>query len=104
MNGNSNLATFKLTLVEKSEHRRVERDYCCWSGNIWCERRSGARLIVVFEEPGHPVLEVQTRHQVLARRAGMALRQTIAKPLVVSVVKPLLLERPFQIPLGLFHE
>src|SRR5438477_10932104 len=76
---------------EKSHHGRRLMDEC---------RKSGCRprLVVVFEKTGQSVLELQPRQQMLAHRPGLSGAQPVVQTLVVSVVEPLLLQGPLQVP------
>src|SRR6185503_3152839 len=64
----------------------------------------GPGLVVVFEEAGELVLIVESGKKMFAHGAGMAVAQAIVEPLVVGVIKPLLLESPFLIPIDFGHE
>ena len=68
------------------------------------EGRGGPGLVVVLQEPGELVLVVEPGVQVLAHRPRVSLAQAVVEPLVVGVVEPLLLHRPFQVPVDLGHE
>src|ERR1700719_3924610 len=62
------------------------------------------RLVMVFEKAGELVLVVEAGEQVVADRPDVALPQTVVEPLVVAIVKALLLQRPFEVPVDLGHE
>ena len=68
------------------------------------EGRGGPRLVVVLQEPGELVLVVEPGVEVLAHRPRVPLAQAVVEPLVVGVVEPLLLHRPFEVPVHLGHE
>src|SRR5262249_45594775 len=61
----------------------------------------GARLVVVLQKASHLVLIVETREEVFAYRPGMTIAETVIEPFVVRVIEPLLLKRPFQVPVDL---
>ena len=41
--------------------------------------------------------------EMLAHRSGLPLTQAVVQPFVVGVIEPLLLQRPFQVPVDLGH-
>ena len=96
--------SFSLALVEEPEAGREERQYGGRRVHLARERGGGPRLVVVLEEAGQAVLEVEARVEVLAHRAGVALHQPVVEPLVVGVVEALLLEGPLEVPVDLGEE
>src|SRR5215472_2365925 len=66
--------------------------------------RCGAWLIVVFEKARELVLVVEAGKEMTPDRRGMPLSQPVIEPLVVAVVKALLLQSPFEVPINLGHE
>ena len=66
--------------------------------------RRGARLVVILEEARQPILVVEPRPQMGANGAGIAMAKAIVEALVVAVVEALLLQFPFEVPIGLGQE
>ena len=97
-------ASFELPLMKEAQPRRQERDDSRRLVGAGGKRRGRARLVVVFQEAGHLVLVIEARVEVLADRPRVPLAQPVVQPLVVRVVEPLLLQRPFEIPVDLGHE
>ena len=50
------------------------------------------------------VLVIPLRVEMLAHRPGVTLAEAVVQPFVVRVIESLLLQRPFQVPVGLGHE
>src|SRR5262245_9520285 len=65
------------------------------------ESRRRARLIVIFEEACQPILIVEPGPQMGANGADIRMAETRVKPLVVTIVEALLLQFPFEVPIGL---
>ena len=61
-------------------------------------------LIVVFEKPNGLSLIIPIRTEVIADGPGMAFAKAIVEALVVGVIETLLLQLPFEIPVGLGHK
>ena len=104
MDGQLDPAALELALVKEAQPRREECRHCRRPVDLRGERGRGPRLVVVLEEAGQVVLEVEAREEVLADRARVARFEAIVEPLVVGVVEALLLERPFQVPVDLGEE
>ncbi|MGE6738546.1 hypothetical protein, partial [Streptomyces sp. NPDC059900] len=70
-------------------------------------RRQGARgprLVVVLQEPDQAALVLLVGLQVPAHRLGALVQDPVVEPLVVAEVEPLLLQGPFEVPVGLRGE
>ena len=98
------VAALELSLLEEAQARRQVRDDGRRLVDAGRERRRGPRLVVVLQEAGQPVLVIEPGQEVLAHRPGVPLAQAVVQPLVVGVVEPLLLQRPFEVPVDLGHE
>ena len=72
--------------------------------NVEIERRRGARLIVVLQEARQVILVVEPGQEVSSDRRCVPFPEAVIQPLVVGVVEPLLLERPFEIPIDFGNE
>ena len=59
---------------------------------------------MVLKKSGKPVLKVDARPEMIANRPDGAFLQPVVKSLAVTVVKALLLQDPFEIPVHLGHE
>ena len=94
----------ELSLVEESQPGRQKRDDGRRLVHSGRERGGRPRLVVVLQEAGQLVLVIQPGVEVLAHRPRVSLAQAVVEPLVVGVVEPLLLQRPFQVPVDLGHE
>ena len=101
VDGDAHALPLALALVEEAEARREERDD--GSGPVCLGREGGGGpwLVVVLEEAGQTVLEVQARREVPANRTDVALLEPVVEPLVVGVVEALLLKGPFEVPVDL---
>src|SRR5262249_41251732 len=104
MRRNVSLAPAELTLVEEPQSGREEGydGRGLVNSGSKCGRR--AWLVVVLEEASHPFLVVRPRIEVFAHRPGVTLAESVVEPLVVGVIKALLLQRPFQVPVNFGHE
>ena len=70
-------------------------------------RREGCgrpRLVVIFQKTGQLVLKIAPRLKVFTHQTGMTIAEAVVEPLVVGVIEPLLLHRPFQVPVDLSQE
>ena len=73
--------------------------------SLLCRKgRRCAGLVVILQETDEPVLVGHVGQQVQPHALGVAVLHPIVELLVVTVVESLLLERPFQIPIGLGQE
>src|SRR5215471_5018248 len=61
-------------------------------------------FIVVFQKAGELVLVVKPGTEMISHRSRVAIAQTVVKPLVISVIEPLLEHGPLQVPIDLGHE
>ncbi len=104
MDGDAYPLSLALALVEEAEPWREEGED--GGGTVLFRREGGGGpwLVVVLEEAGQAVLEVEARIKVLADRPRVALRKTVVKPLVVGVIEALLLQGPFEVPIDLGEE
>ena len=50
------------------------------------------------------VLVIQARAEMVAHRPGVPVAEPVVQPLVVSVIEPLLLQGPFEVPVDFGHE
>ena len=98
------LAPLKLRLMKKSQSRRQKSNDRRSLVDLRRECRGRPRLVVVFQEAGELVLIVDFCAEMLAYRTRMTFAQSIVEPFIVGVVEPLLLQRPFSIPVDLGHE
>src|SRR5215831_1223672 len=94
----------ELSLVKETEAGRQEGDDRSRFVNFRLERVRRAWLVVVFQKAGQFVLIVYPSPKMLSHRAGMAVAQAVVESLIVGIVEPLLLQRPFQVPVNLGHE
>src|SRR5262249_39419876 len=94
----------ELPLMEESQARREERDYSGGFVDLWRKRRGGPRLVVVLQKAGQLVLVVEAGAEMFTHRLGVALAETVIQSFVVCVVKALLVQCPFEIPIDLGHE
>src|SRR3954464_8584000 len=90
-------APFELSLVEEAEPRREERDDRGGLVSGGLERRGGAVLVVVLQEAGELVLELEAGGEMLANPARIAFPEPVVQPLVVRVVEALRKQCPFEI-------
>src|SRR5512144_475899 len=104
MDGNADPLSLALALVEEAKARCEEGDDGGGTMDFGRERGGGPRLVVVLEEAGHVVLEVEAREEVLADGPRVTLFQAVVEPLVVGVVEALLLEGPLEVPVDFGHE
>src|SRR5690349_20190792 len=104
MHGNSYFASLELTLVEEAQTRHEEGRDSGRAMDILGEGRGGARLVVILEKSRRLALKVRIGAEMITHRPRCVVSQPVVKPLVVGVVKPLLLERPFEIPVDFGHE
>jgi hypothetical protein len=82
--------------------RKVTSDAGRWTSAR--ERRRGARFVVVLEEPGHAVLDVDLGPEVVTHGAGVSVPEPVVEPLVVGDVEALLLQLPLEVPVDLGHQ
>ena len=104
MRRDADAPAIELTVLEKPKPGRQGRDGRCCPVLWQIECRSGARFVMVLEEAGELILIVERRDQMIADRSSVSVAQTIVESLVVAVIKPLLLQCPFQVPVDLGHE
>src|SRR6201990_622460 len=97
-------SAFQLALMEEPQPRREVRDSRCCLMLGPGERRRRARLVVFLEKAAQPILIVDACPEMGANGAGIAMAEAIVEALVVAVVEALLLQRPFEIPIGLGQE
>jgi len=69
--------------------------------NLWIKGGSRTRFVVVLQKTSQPILIIKCGVEVLAHWSRVTCAQAVIQALVIGVVKPLLLERPFQIPVDL---
>ena len=81
--------------------KRRDGRYRCLPG---IERGGCAGLVVVFHEPHQVFLVGQVPGQMAPHRLRRTLPQPVVEPFVVAEVETLLLQRPFQVPVGLGEE
>src|SRR5262245_25006302 len=62
------------------------------------------RLVVVLNETNKPVLVCHIRTEMKPDAFCVFIHQTVIQPFVITEVEPLLLEFPFQVPIGLGDE
>ena len=104
MHGHVHAGPRQLALVEEAQPRREVGD---GGGRLMLrpgKARRGARLVVVLEEARQPILIVEARRQMGAQRAGIGIAQPVVQTLVVAVVEALLLQVPFEVPIGFGQE
>src|SRR5690348_14527290 len=104
MYGNSYFAPLELALVEEAQARHEEGRHRGRAMDIVRESRGGARLVVILEKSSRLALEVRVGAEMITHRPRCVVSQPVVKPLVVSVVEPLLLKRPFEVPVDLGHK
>src|SRR3954470_2711905 len=92
---------FELSLVEEAQPRREERDDRGGVVSGGLERRRGPLLVVVLQEAGELVLEIEAGGEMLANPARIAFPEPVVQPLVVRVVEALRKQCPFEIPVDL---
>ena len=68
------------------------------------ERGGRARFVMVLQEPREFVLKIEPGHEMLAHRRDGSLTQTVVQAFVIRVIKSLLLQPPFEVPIDLGHE
>src|SRR5215469_11343027 len=93
-----------LALVNKPEAGTKKGQNC---GSLMSFRRKnggGARLVMVLKKPDRLSLIIHVRAEVIANGPRVTFAQTIVKTFVVGVIEALLLELPFQVPVGLGHK
>ena len=84
-------ATFKLSLMKKTQARRQEGDDGCGAMDVVGKSGGGARFVVIFKESGELVLVVRRGHEMFAHWPGVACPQTVIETFVVGVIESLLL-------------
>src|SRR5262249_37085066 len=99
MGGDAFSLALELPRVGETQARGKKRDDRSGLVSFQGERRRGPWLIVVFEKSGQFILIIQPGVEVLAHGPRMAFTEAVVQALVVGVVEPLLLERPFQVPI-----
>ena len=68
------------------------------------KRGSGPRLVMVLDEPDHPLLVGKIRQEVQTHVLGSPVFHPVVEFLVVAEVEALLLQLPLQVPVGLGDE
>src|SRR5262245_25447152 len=90
--------------MKETQARRQEREDRCCLVNAWRDGCRGAMPVAVLQEAGQTAPVVEPRPEVIADRPGVMLAQPIVESLVIGVIETLLLQGPFEIPVGLRHE
>ena len=98
------LPALQLPFLKKShagdEHGQEGRRLMHFTG----KGRGRPRLVVILQKAHAPPLKIIGRPQVPADRAGILRSQPVIHPLVVRIIKALLHEGPFQIPVNFRQE
>src|SRR4051812_26360934 len=104
MHGNLPDSAVELPIMEKAQTGTQKSQYGC--GAVLVRRKYSSRtgLIMILEETRRLHLELDVGTEVIAYGAGMPFAESIVEPLVVGVIKPLLLQCPFEIPIDFRHE
>jgi hypothetical protein len=97
-------SALKLTIVKQSQAWAQEGQYRGGLMYFQCKCRSGARLVVVLKKARGLLLKLSVRPEMVPHGTGMSVSKSIIESLIVRVVKALLLECPFTIPVNFRHE
>ena len=94
----------KLAIVKESQARAKEGQYRGGLMHFRCKCLDGPRLVVVFEKARGFVLKLFVCTEMVPHGPGMSVSKSIIESVIVRVVKALLLECPFKIPVNFRHE
>ena len=98
------LHSFELPFVEQPCPGECEDRHRCSAPFSGRKRGGGSGLVMVLDEADQPLLVRQDQPEMQPHVLGVVMLQPVVESLVVAVIEPLLLQFPFQVPVGLGDE